>query len=123
MARYAQWITHKGVRILFLNGRGLPEAEYVAALDEVTQEILNSRSSPPMLFDLGNTAMTPKTTQKAKEMDAALKAAGITDGPGAVVGLSKLAKMVAQVFGRKTHYFDTIDEAKEWLVSESKKSR
>lgn len=76
-----------------------------------------------MLFDLTNTSMTPRTTAKAKEMDAAAKAAGVVDGPGAVVGLSKLAKMVAQVFGRKTHYFDTVDEAREWLVSESRKAR
>jgi membrane protease subunit (stomatin/prohibitin family) len=123
MGKYVQWITHNGVRILFLNGNGLEEAEYLAALDELEQELLKSRTGPPMLFDLTKTSMTQRTTAKAKEMDAAAKEAGVEDGPGAVVGLSKLARMVAQVFGRKTHYFDTVDQAKEWLAAEMKKSR
>lgn len=67
MGKYVQWIKHKGVRILFLNGKGLEEAEYVAALEEMKPEILRGRSGPPMLFDLSNTSMTPKTIEEAKE--------------------------------------------------------
>jgi hypothetical protein len=40
-----------------------------------------------------------------------------------VVGLSKLGKMVAQLLTPGTHYFDTVDQAKEWLVKEAGKSR
>ncbi len=123
MGKYAQWITHKGVRILFLNGKGLPETEYIAALEELKQELLKARSSVPVLTDMSNTTMTQKTTNKAKEVAADTKAAGIPDGPSAVVGLSTLAKAVAQMFARGSHYFNTLEEGKEWLVKEEGKRR
>ena len=91
MAKYVQWITHKGVQILLVNAKGLPEAEYVAAFEELKQEILKGQSNAPTL--------------------------------SAVVGLSKLAKVVAQLLNPGTHYFDTVDEAKEWLVKEEDKRR
>jgi dihydropteroate synthase len=123
MAKYVQWITHKGVRMLFVNGKGLPEAEYIAAFEELKQEVLKERSSAPVLIDLSNTSMTQKTTAKAKEVSAAQKAAKVPDAPSAVVGLSKLAKTVAQILNPGTHYFDTVDQAKEWLAKEAGKSQ
>jgi len=81
MGRYVQWIEHKGVRILFLNGKGLPEAENVAAQEELKQELLRDRSSPAVLVDLSNTVMTQKTSGKSKDVAAANKAAGLPDGP------------------------------------------
>jgi hypothetical protein len=123
MGKYSQWITHKGVKVLFVNGKGLREAEYVAALEELKQELLKTRSSVPVLTDMSNTTMTENTTNKAKEVAADTKAAGIPDGPSAVVGLSTLARAVAQMFARGSHYFNTIEEAKEWLVKEEGKRR
>jgi hypothetical protein len=121
MSKYAQWITHKGVRIMFLNGKGLAEAENMAAQEELKQELLSDRSSPPVLVDLSNTAMTQNTANKSKEVAAATKAAGLPDGSTAVVGLNKLQKAVAQLFGRGSHYFDSVDQAKEWLVKQDEK--
>ena len=123
MGKYAQWITHKGVKIHFVNGKGLREAEYVAALEELKQELLKARSSVPVLTDMSNTTMTENTTNKAKEVAADTKAAGIPDGPSAVVGLSTLARAVAQMFARGSHYFNTIEEAREGLVKEEGKRR
>ncbi len=68
MGKYVQWIEHKGVRILFMNGKGLPEAENFAAQEELKQELLRDRSSPPVLVDLSKTAMTQKTADKSKEV-------------------------------------------------------
>ncbi len=121
MAKYVQWITHKGVKILFVNGKGLPEKEYVAAFEELKQEILKERTNAPTLIDLSNTVMTQKTRDKAKEVADTNKALGLPEQPSAVVGLSKLGKMVAQLLTPGTHYFDTVDEAKEWLVKEEGK--
>lgn len=121
MGKYVQWIEHKGVRILFLNGKGLAEAENFEAQEELKQELLKDRSSPPVLVDLSNTVMTQKTSSKSKEVAAATKAIGMPDAPTAVVGLNKLQKAVAQLFGRGSHYFDSLDQAKEWLVKEEKK--
>ncbi|MBN2098484.1 MAG: hypothetical protein JW753_02690 [Dehalococcoidia bacterium] len=121
MGKYVEWIEHKGVRILFLNGKGLAEAENFEAQEELKQELLRDRSSPLVLVDLSDTVMTQRTSGKSKEVAAATKAEGIPDGPSAIVGLNRLQKAVAQLFGRGARYFDNLDQAKEWLVKEEKK--
>ena len=120
MARYVRWITHKGVKILFVDGKGLPESEYLSALEEMQQQILEARSFPPTLIDQTDLSPTRKTTDKTKAVEAAFNAAGIPEGFTAVVGLTPVAKKVAEILQRgKMHYFDTVDQAKEWLVSEA----
>ena len=47
MSKYTQWITHKGKRMLFVNGPGLPEAQYIEAMEEMKQEILKEKSWDP----------------------------------------------------------------------------
>jgi len=123
MGKYVQWTTHKGKRILFLNGAGLREAEYMAALEELKQEILKERDGAMVLVDATKTEMTTPTVNKAKEVAAATKAKGIPDRPSVVVGLSGLKRAVAQLFGRGIHFASTIEEAKEWLVKEDEKHR
>jgi hypothetical protein len=123
VGKHVQWIAHKGVKILFLNGRGLNEAENFAAQEELKQELLRDRSSPPVLVDLSDTKMTQKTANKSKEVASATKAAGLPDGPSAVVGLTGLQKSVAKLFGRGAHFADSIEEAEEWLVKENEKRR
>jgi hypothetical protein len=56
MGKHVQWVTHKGVRILFVNAAGLKEAEYIAALEEAKQEGLKDRASLLVLMDLSNTS-------------------------------------------------------------------
>jgi hypothetical protein len=123
LAKYAQWITHKGKRILFLNGGGLREADYIAAQEEMKQEILKERGGPLVLVDATKTEMSTATVNKAKSVAAATKAAGIPDGPSVVVGLTGLQRATAQLFGRGIHFSNTIEEAKDWLVKEDDKRR
>jgi len=123
MGKYVQWATHKGKRILFLNAKGLREAEYMAAMEEMRQELLKERDGVLVLVDATGTEMTTKTTNKAKEIAAATKAKGIPDKPSVVVGLTGLQRAVAQLFGRGIHFSSTIEEAKDWLVKEAEKHR
>jgi hypothetical protein len=123
MAKYAQFITHKGKRILFVNAAGLPEAECLIAFEEMKQALLKEGKGVLVLVDMSNTTMTTNTTNKAKEVTAATKAAGIKDKPSAAVGLTGLQKAVAQLFARGTHWTDSIENAKEWLVKEDDKRR
>ncbi len=116
MAKHTQWTSHKGRRILFVNGAGLGEADLIVAYEEMKQELLRDGTGPLVLIDLSNTSLTTKAHSKAREVAEATKAAGIPDGPCAVVGLSKLASAVAQLLGRSAHFADTIDKGKEWLV-------
>jgi len=123
MGKHVEWITHKGTRILFLNGKGLSEAENFEAQEELKQELLRDRSSPPVLVDLSDTTMTQKTSAKSKEIATATKSANLPDGPTAIVGLTGLQKAVAQLFGRGARYFNNIEDAKDWLVKENSKRR
>jgi len=118
MGKYAQWITHKGKRILFVNAAGLSEAECLIAFEEMTQAILKEGTGVLVLVDVSHLKMTTAVIDKAKEATAATKAAGIKDKPNAVVGLTGIQKAVAQLFARENHFADTVDEAKEWLVKE-----
>ena len=117
MGKYVQWTTHRDKKILFLNAKGLREAEYMVA----QEELLKERKGALVLVDATGTEMTTKTTNKAKEVAASTKAEGIPDGPSVVVGLTGLQKAVAQLFGRGIHFASTIEEAKEWLVKEDDK--
>jgi len=123
MGKYVQWTTHKGKRMLYLNAKGLREAEYMAAMEEMKQELLKERDGTLVLVDATKTEMTTLTTNKAKEVAAATKAKGIPDRPSVVVGLTGLQRAVAQLFGRGIHFSSTVEEAKEWLVKEDNKNR
>ena len=121
MGKHVDWITHKGKRILFVNVAGLNEAEYIAGLEEMKQELLRDRTAPLVLIDLSNTAWTSATVNKAKEVAGAIKKAGVGYGPNAIVGLTKLQKSVADLSVRMVFYAGSIEEAKDWLVQRDEK--
>lgn len=123
MAKYAQWITYKGKRILFINAARRGEAEIIEAFEEMKQELLKERAGALVLVDISGIDMTTALINKAKEVTAITKEKGIPDRPNVVVGLTGLQKAVAQLFGRGVHFADTVDEAKEWLVKEDDKRR
>ena len=112
MGKYAQLITHKGKRILFVNAARLPEAECLAAFEEMKQALLKEGTGILVLVDMSHLEMTTAVVNKAKEVTAATKEVGIEDKPSAAVGLTGLQKAVAQLFARGTHWTATIEEAK-----------
>ena len=99
MGKYTQFITHKGKRILFVNGPGLSEAQYIEAMEEMKQEILKEKAGTLVLVNVSGIEMTKAVINKSKEVVNATKEAGIPDAPNVVVGLNKLQKAVAQLFG------------------------
>jgi len=121
MGKYAQFITYKGKRILFVNAGGLPEAECLEAFEEMKQAILKEGKGVLVLVDMSGLEMTTAIVNKAKEATAATKAVGIKDKPNAVVGLTGLQKAVAQLFGRGINFVGTVEEGKERLVKEDDK--
>ena len=123
MSKYAQWLTHKGKRILFVNGPGLSEAQYIEAMEEMKKEILKEKDGALVLVNVSGIEMTKAVINKSKEVVNATKEAGIPDRPNVVVGLTGIQKAVAQLFGRGVHFVDTVDQAKEWLAKEDDKRR
>jgi hypothetical protein len=121
LGKYAQFITHKGKRILLVNGPGLSESQYIEAMEEMKQEILKEKDGVMVLVNVTGIEMTKAVIDKSKEVDKATKEAGIPLRGNVVVGLSRLQKAVAQLFGRGVHFVDTVEQAKEWLVKENDK--
>jgi hypothetical protein len=121
MAKYAQFITYKGKRMLFVNAAGLPEAECLVAFEEMKEALIKEGKGVLVLVDLSGLEMTTALVNKAKEATAVTKAMGIKDKPNAVVGLTGLQKAVAQLFGRGINFVDTVEEGKERLVKEDDK--
>jgi hypothetical protein len=123
VGKYTQWITHKGKRMLLVNGPGLSEAQYLEAMEEMKQDILKEKAGALVLVNVSGIEMTKAVINKSKEVVNATKEAGIPDRPNVVVGLNKLQKAVAQLFGRGVHFVDTVEQGKEWLAKEDDKGR
>jgi len=127
MSRYAQWIMHKGKRILFADYSNLrDEGEYLRAFDETEQALLGAPKGlmVPTLLDVTNTLLSPAITERAKKMTAAATAKGIPDSPSALVGLSGFQKAVVQAmqfFRRDIRIVDSIEAGKDWLVEQMDK--
>ena len=123
MTTYAQWIEHKGKRILFIDGPGLSEAQYIEAMEEMKQEVLKEKNGALVLVNVSGIDMTKAVVDKSKEVVNATKKAGIPDRANVVVGLTGLQKAVAQLFGRGVRFVDTVEEGKEVLIREDSKRR
>jgi hypothetical protein len=95
VGKYTQWITHKGKRMLLVNGSGLSEAQYLEAMEQMKLEILKERVGILVLVDVSGIEMTKAVINKSKEVVNATKEAGIPDRPNVVVGLTGLQRAVA----------------------------
>lgn len=124
MSRYAQWIVHKGQRILYVDYSGLvDEEEYLDAIGETEQEILGQLPGQmlPLLFDMTDTRASTAITDRAKRMTDAAKERGIPDSPTVIVGVSGFQRAVVQAmqFLRRDLYLaESIEAGKEWLVQQ-----
>lgn len=123
MGKYVKWITYKNKRILTVDLARLGEAEIIAGMEEMKQELFRDRSAPLLLIDITGIDMTTAVINKAKELTVDTKDAGLQDGPNVIVGLTGLQRAVAQLFARNVHFSSNVEEAKEWLVKQDTKRR
>jgi hypothetical protein len=125
MGKYIQWIEHKGVKILLVNYAGLQdEGEYMQAIDEFEAETLSQPKGRKMrvLVNVTDSVLTPRITERNKEVEQKARESGIPDSPTALVGLSgfKMAVVQALAFFRPDLYTaESVEAAKEWLVKQS----
>ena len=117
MSRYLEWIEHKGKRILYVDFSGLKPHEILQAMDENQEEILRQPADSTILTltNMSGTRTTTEMNEKGKEIAAAtqgrVKAA-------AVIGLSGIQKVIAMGV-RSIHTEDSMEDAKDWLVSQA----
>lgn len=124
MSNRAQWIEHKGRRILFCNYAHIrEEEEFLQALAETETEVL--RQAPGtfilMLIDATGALITPAVTERARKLAAAARKRDIPSSPTAIVGISSPAQkavLLAMQFMRPDlRTAENIEAAKDWLVS------
>ena len=125
MGEYTQWIEYKGAKILYVNYAGIQDEEvYMRAIDEFEAEIMKQPAGHQMrvLVDVTDSVLTPRITERNKEVEDKARESGIPDSPTAMVGLTgfKLAVVQALAFFRPDLYIaDSAEAAKDWLVKQS----
>lgn len=121
-----EWISHKGKKILYINYSNLhsskPE-ELKEILDTIKKaRDLSAKSKEKIRFltDVTNTSANREVTQALKEF-AAYTSSNNKVEKECVVGISTIQKVLLNsinLFAKsKIVVFDTVDQAKEWLVT------
>lgn len=119
-----QWIEHKGKKILYVDQTNIREEDKAIQLvEEVEAEILKQPKGRKVLtlFNATNSLVTTAVTERSKQLVANINKSGIPSGPSAIVGSSGFQKAVVQMlqfFMKDLHLFDTVEEAKDWLVAQ-----
>ena len=116
----AQLITHKGKRIVYVDLAGCRGPDVPATTDQAKRLIASQpKESALILTDVTNMQLTSETSNIMKEFSEHntpyTKAS-------AVVGIEGLRKIiysaVQHLSGRSIPTFETLDQAKDWLVQQ-----
>ncbi len=121
--KYARQITYKGRRIWFLDAANRNEQEVPAAFEEARQVLVKEREGGLFLIDGRNMPVSMAILNKAKEAAEMAK-----DDPRyrvAFVGLAGMTKSMAEIHAKtrrvNARFFNTVEEAEEWLIQEADK--
>ena len=118
-------IDHKGMPVLFADYTGLGSSEFAGQIRQNLKDIVSygQRSGEKtvlLLTDLTDTILLDEVQDAFKELvpaiDPYIKAA-------AIVGMTGLKRFALELLNRfvsvQRRGFDTVDEAKEWLVGQA----
>ena len=110
-------IEHKGKEILYVNYEGLKEEEVLRAMDEATEFALKLNRSMLRLSNITGVYGVESVVEKAKESGKRTNHLTIKR---AVVGITGAKKILFNAFnrvsGNNAKIFDSVEEAKDWLV-------
>jgi hypothetical protein len=109
-------ITHENKKIVFLNAKDIKDENELCINISKMADIAIKNNINRLLFDVTGTFLTPKikeTAAKGAELDK--KALGQVYS--ALVGLSPMQRIIANVISRGQYFATNIEDAKKWLVS------
>ena len=124
MSERVHWITYKDKKILEVDYSNIKdESEYLAIVDEFEAEVLASPRGKMMrlLVDVTDSVLTPRITDRNKQVEAKARELGIPDSPTAMVGLEgfKMAVVQALAFFRPAlHIASSRQAALDWLLAQ-----
>ena len=112
------WETHKGKKIFFARYGHLTIEDYRAEIDAVEKEMLRQpRDSVLLLVDIAGLIITPEALNLAKNV--ALHSQPYVRKT-ALLGMTGARKAIVDIIvkfsGMKVEAFETVEQAKDWLV-------
>jgi hypothetical protein len=121
MGKHVMWIEYRGKKILYNDYSGLSGAEYEAAFEETIEELVNlpDGSIAPSITNLKGASISDLTASRGQQMAALVKKKKLR-GPVVVVGVSDLVGSLARLMRSNVHKAKTLEEAKDWVVSQLK---
>lgn len=114
----AEWVVHKGIRILYIDYNGLGKAEQLALIREATRILLESGSKENLtLSDCRRMVVSKDFVELAKTQG---KISGTVTRKAAVLGVVGIRRVLLQAINRFSGNprvpFDTPEQAMDWLV-------
>ena len=110
-------ITHKGKEILYVNYSGMGKEEVLQTMDDATEFALEQNRPMLRLSNMTDVYAVTEIVDKAKQCGKKTKHLTIKR---AAVGITGAKKVLINAFNRFTgnnaKAFDTVEDAKEWLV-------
>jgi hypothetical protein len=113
-----EWIMHKGQNILYVNFRGMKEAELLDNLERAYRTVSLLPGKVLLLNNVEDVMISRNFMDRAKEYGKPNGESRIKKS--AIVGINPLKAVLLQGYKRDTgsqmQSFDTEEQAKDWLV-------
>lgn len=114
-----EWIAYKSQNILYINFRGMKEAQLLDTLERAYRTIAVLPGNVSLLCNVEDVMISRNFMDRAKEHSRPNNECRVKKS--AVVGINPLKAVLLQGYNRDTgssmRSFDTEEQAKEWLVS------
>jgi hypothetical protein len=112
-------INYQGQKIVFVDMSGMKEEE-ILLLQKKMAEVGIRENARLFILDVHDTHTTEKVKNGSKEVIAAIEAK-VGKVRNALLGLSGLQKMIANLISRDLYFASNTDDASKWLVEQLKK--
>ncbi len=110
-------IKHKGKEILYVDYTGMTTEEILKTMDEATAFALKENRPLLRLSNMTNIYAVKEVLQKAQESGKVTNHLTIKRAAVGITGAKKvLLNAYNRVSGNSTKVFDSVEDAKDWLV-------
>jgi len=114
----AEWITHKGKKIIYINYADLKSDEMVKLVEKATQMIVDTKVNDNLvLTDVNNAVVSEEFMEAAKKNSKISLPLSKKSAIVGVTGMKKILLVTINRFSAKPRVpFDDLEKAKDWLV-------